>query len=85
MSTYRFRSETAQMFRAEGMAVGRAEGEAIGEARGEAISILRVLEGREIPVSESVHARVMSTTDLALLEAWLVRALHATTAEEIFD
>ncbi|MER6001468.1 hypothetical protein ABT120_23075 [Nonomuraea angiospora] len=77
MQNYRFKSEFAEMLRAE----GRAE----GEARGEAKSVLKILEQRNIPVSDSTRERVLACTDLALLESWLVRSLKATTAEELFD
>ncbi|MFI7126750.1 hypothetical protein ACIBQ1_13730 [Nonomuraea sp. NPDC050153] len=73
MQNYRFKSEFAEMLRAE------------GEARGEAKSVLKILEQRDIPVSDSTRERVLACTDLALLESWLVRSLKATTAEELFD
>ncbi|MET7338632.1 hypothetical protein [Nonomuraea sp. NPDC005650] len=73
MQNYRFKSEFAEMLRAE------------GRAEGEAKSVLKVLEQRNIPVSDSVRERVLACTDLALLESWLVRSLKATTAEELFD
>ncbi|MEV6032224.1 hypothetical protein AB0L65_13795 [Nonomuraea sp. NPDC052116] len=81
MQNYRFKSEFAEMLRAE----GRAEGQAEGEARGEAKSVLKILEQRNIPVSDSIRERVLACTDLALLESWLVRSLKTTTAEELFD
>lgn len=77
MQNYRYKSEFAEMLRAE----GRAE----GEARGEAKSVLKILEQRNIPVSDSIRERVLTCTDLALLESWLVQSLKATTAEELFD
>jgi hypothetical protein len=47
--------------------------------------VLKILEQRNIPVSDSIRERVLACTDLALLESWLVRSLKTTTAEELFD
>ena len=63
---------------------GLAEGEARGEIKGEARSLLLVLHGREFDVSDEVTERVMSCTDTALLESWLLRALTATSIDEVF-
>ncbi|MEQ4721456.1 hypothetical protein [Nonomuraea sp. B19D2] len=73
MQNYRFKSEFAEMLRAE------------GEARGEARSVLKVLERRGVPVTESTRERIMACTDHALLEGWLLRSLEVTTAEELFE
>ncbi|MEU6778375.1 hypothetical protein ABZ912_04170 [Nonomuraea angiospora] len=73
MQNFRFKSEYAEMLRAE------------GRAQGEAKSVLKILEQRDIPVSDSIRERVLACTDLALLESWLVRSLTATTVEELFD
>jgi hypothetical protein len=54
------------------------------QAEGEAKSVLKVLEGRGIPVSEEVRERVMSCHDPAVLDVWLLRAIQAQSADEIF-
>ncbi|WP_326629140.1 hypothetical protein OIE67_36680 [Nonomuraea fuscirosea] len=76
-SAYRFRSESAREH--------FAEVEAKGEARGEAKSILRILDKRGIPTDQAFRDKIMETTDIALLEDWIDRALDVTTAEDIFE
>ncbi|MEV0274920.1 hypothetical protein AB0I22_00825 [Streptomyces sp. NPDC050610] len=55
-----------------------------GKAKGWAQSILRLLEGRGVPVSESVRERITNCTDLDTLNHWFNRAVTATDAEELF-
>lgn len=45
---------------------------------------LRILEWRGIPVPDAVRTRVESCADLDRLTAWSQRAVHATTAEDLF-
>jgi hypothetical protein len=80
----RFFSETQRKSFSEGVAQGRAEGVTQGRAEGEALAIVRVLEGRGVPVGFEDRKRILACTDLALLEAWLDRAVTATTAGELF-
>jgi len=61
-----------------------AKGEAEGEAKGEAKALLRVLAARDIKVDETDRDRILTCTDTATLDAWLDRAIVATTVEEIF-
>jgi hypothetical protein len=56
-----------------------------GEARGEAKGVLRVLEVRGIPVSDTARERILGCTDLALVSDWLDRAGAVERAEELFD
>jgi hypothetical protein len=89
MQNYRFKSEFAEMLRsqgrAEGEARGRAEGEARGRAEGEAKFVLKALEQRKIHVPEPIRERILTCTDLTLLETWFTRSFKVTTAEELFD
>lgn len=55
-----------------------------GEAEGEAKGILAVLEVRAIPVSDDVRERIVTCTDLELVNGWLDRARTVTHAEELF-
>lgn len=71
--------------RAEGRLEGRAEGRTEGKAEGEATSILTVLEARGIEVDTTTRERVLTCSDLEQLSRWLIRAVQATTATEIFD
>jgi hypothetical protein len=62
----------------------RAEGREEGIEEERAAMILRILEWRAIPVPDAVRERVTGCTDLNQLEVWAKRAVHATTAEELF-
>ncbi|MGW0739845.1 hypothetical protein ACWD3I_08010 [Streptomyces sp. NPDC002817] len=59
---------------------GAAAGKAAGEARG----ILRVLEVRGLPVSDTARERITSCTDLTRLDDWLDRAGTVTDVQELF-
>ncbi|MFD4559319.1 hypothetical protein ACFWP5_34205 [Streptomyces sp. NPDC058469] len=63
---------------------GQAEGKAEGKAAGEAALILRLLEKREILVSEDIRERITSCTDLDTLTLWFDRALTVTASEDLF-
>ena len=62
----------------------QAESEARGEARGEALMLLRILRRRGLDVSPETEARLLATTDTALLERWADRALDAASIEAVF-
>jgi hypothetical protein len=64
----------------ESLAQGREEGVVTGRAQ----SVLRVLAGRHVPVSEAVRERVLACGDLEVLDAWLDRALSVGEAEDLF-
>ncbi|GAA3492809.1 hypothetical protein GCM10018987_68920 [Streptomyces cremeus] len=72
-----FRSETAQKLRAEGRTEGRTEGRAK--------DVLLLLSRRDIEVTDALRERVMACTDFDVLEGLFVRAITATSAEELFD
>ena len=61
----------------------QAESEARGEARGEALMLLRILRRRGLDVSPTTEARLLATTDTALLERWADRALDAASIEAV--
>lgn len=67
---------------------GEAEGEAKGMAKGvaeeRAMSVVRVLEGRGLPVPPTVRERVMACVDLDVLERWFHRALTVAAADDLF-
>ncbi|MFE3544981.1 hypothetical protein ACFXK0_18640 [Nocardia sp. NPDC059177] len=87
-----FRSESAQRLRAQGreqgreqgLAEGREEGLELGRAEQAARSVLTVLTGRGIELSAGQRERLMATTDLDQLNAWLLQALTVTGAAELF-
>jgi predicted transposase YdaD len=68
--------------RAKGRAEGRAEGEVSGRAKGRAEALLALLAARSLSVSPEMRERIMSCTDLATLDKWLVRAVSAQSAAE---
>lgn len=64
---------------------GKAEGLVEGEAKGEAQAILRVLAAREIEVPEDTRTRIVECADRQRLDAWLDRAVVATSIDDLFD
>ncbi|MEF9904675.1 hypothetical protein [Streptomyces sp. P9-A2] len=67
-----YKSYISEEIRDEGRAEGRAE------------DILLVLEQRGLDVSDDVRGRITDCTDPDLLRLWLMRAVTAPKAEEIF-
>ncbi|CAM5708553.1 hypothetical protein [Streptomyces aurantiogriseus] len=63
----------------------REEGREEGRIEDRAEMTLRILELRGIPVPDAVRERVESCTDLEKLTVWSERAVHAATAEDLFD
>jgi len=78
---YEYQSDFAKRFVAE----GRTEGLAEGEARGRAHAVLRVLAARGIDVTDLERERILGCPDLALLDAWLLRAVIAASIAEVLD
>ncbi|WP_405580611.1 hypothetical protein [Streptomyces sp. NBC_01190] len=76
-----FRSETSQRLREEGRVEGRAEAKA-AQALGR--TIIRVLEARELEVSEVFRERVFDCVDLKVLDRWFRLAILVAWAEAIF-
>jgi hypothetical protein len=60
-----------------------AQGKAEGEAEGRAHSVLEVLKVRRIDVPDAVRDRILSCTDVAILDTWLARAVTARSASEV--
>ncbi|MEV4004901.1 hypothetical protein [Actinomadura sp. NPDC049753] len=58
--------------------------QARGEITGEAKSVLKVLEARGLSVSDEVRERVLACTDQEQLDQWLVRAVTAEYADQLF-
>ncbi|MER5790987.1 hypothetical protein [Streptomyces sp. NPDC001980] len=77
---YFWRHPLAEQVREE----GREEGREQGRIQQCAEMVLRVLEWRGIPVSDSVREQVDACTDLDQLEIWAQRAVHVTDAAELF-
>ncbi len=66
--------------KAEGVALGKAE----GKAEGKASALLAVLGARGLAPSAAQCAQVQSCQDHESLDTWLLRALKATSADEVF-
>ncbi|MFJ1650448.1 hypothetical protein ACIOC2_03340 [Streptomyces sp. NPDC088337] len=69
---YFFRHPVAEQVREEGRVEESAE------------MTLNILEWRGIPVPDAVRERVLACADREQLKAWARRAVHATSAEELF-
>ncbi|MFF3687549.1 hypothetical protein [Streptomyces sp. NPDC002187] len=67
-----FKSPISEEIRDEGRAEGRAE------------DILLILERRGVDVPDEARERITDSGDLDILSRWLVRAVTASSAEEIF-
>jgi hypothetical protein len=74
-SKYVYKSDFARKYIAQGRAEGKAEG------RAEALLVL--LDARRIEVRDVDRARILGCRDVETLDAWLARALDATTLSEI--
>jgi hypothetical protein len=74
LSRYRFQSEFVRKHYGEGHAKGVAEGKA--EA------VLAVLAARQLAVSARQRTRVLACKDTEQLDAWLLRAMTASSARE---
>jgi hypothetical protein len=68
---------------AEGQAKGLAEGQAKGLARGRAEGVLRILAARGVAVGEEDRQRILSCTDLDMLDRWIDRAVSATSLSDL--
>lgn len=80
---YEFKSEFAREHWARGREEGREEGRKEGRAESAADAVVKVLAARGIPVSGDGRQTIMSTTDLALLDRWLVQAVTASSIGEL--
>ena len=76
---FEYQSDFAKRYFAQ----GQAAGEASGEARGEARALLNVLAARGVEVPEEARQRILSCTDLAVLDTWLARAVTAKRVSEV--
>lgn len=75
-----FRSQTSQRIRDEGREQGRQEGRQEGRAE----DILRILQHRRVPLTDSDRHRIRDCADADTLTRWFDRALSAETAAELF-
>jgi len=73
------------MLEARGEARGEVRGEARGEARGVAKAVLKILENRGVPVDERSQDRVVSCTEIEMLNIWLDRSIEVTEIAGLFQ
>ncbi|MFC7385478.1 hypothetical protein [Sphaerisporangium rhizosphaerae] len=64
----------------KGLEAGKKEARV--EERGNAV--LTNLKARGVHVSDDVHERITTCTDLSLLSTWMLRSATATTTDELF-
>jgi hypothetical protein len=62
---------------------GERKGKLEGKLEGEARALLRVLERRGLAVDDATRARVLACVDGATLDAWLDRAVTASTIADV--
>ena len=67
----------------EGHKSGLAEGHKSGLLEGKRDTLLRLLEGRGLPLSDSARARIAACVDLATLDRWVDRVLTAVTVDDV--
>jgi predicted transposase YdaD len=79
---HKYLSDWARKYYDEGEAKGEAIGEARGEAKGKASALLQILSARGLEISDDARVTVLACQDLAQLDAWLARALTATSVAE---
>ncbi|MFF4347268.1 hypothetical protein [Streptomyces sp. NPDC001530] len=60
-----------------------ADGWARGYAEGWAAAVLRILEQRDVPISDEIHGYISSRTDLKALADWLDLAPTVSHAKEL--
>ncbi len=64
---------------------GRKEGQQQGRIQGRAEDILRILNVRGVHVDEAARQRILTCTDLAVLDRWFDRSLNATTLSDVLE
>jgi hypothetical protein len=75
--------ELMERGRQQGLARGREEGWKEGLLRGRAETVLRLLTGRGLHVDEASRQLILSCSDVATLDRWIDRTLHATSLAEV--
>ena len=76
------RAKMAEQDARGALAVAHEEGHKSGLAEGTAKAILAVLGARGLAVDEAIRARILGSSDVAMLARWLAQAVSAASAEE---
>jgi len=77
--------ELIEQGRQQGLARGREEGREEGLARARAEYILRTLTTRGVQLDEAARQRIFSCSDVATLDRWFDRSLHASSLSDVLD
>jgi len=77
--------ELIEQGRQQGLARGREEGREEGLTQGRAEDILRILAARGVRTDEAARQRILSCSDLATLDRWFDRSLHASSLSDVLD
>jgi hypothetical protein len=64
---------------------GLQQGFEKGLTRGRAEDVLRILTARGVQANEAARQRILSCADVATLDRWFDRALHATRLSDVLD
>jgi predicted transposase/invertase (TIGR01784 family) len=75
--------ELMERGRQQGFTRGRETGREEGLLRGRAEAVLRLLTGRGFHVDEASRQLILSCSDVATLDRWIDRAIHATSLSEV--
>jgi len=67
----------------QGFAQGLEEGRAEGRLQARAEVVLRLLTARGLHVDEASRQLILSCSDVATLDRWFNRAIHATSLSEV--
>ena len=79
----KFFSEAHRRSYDRGKAEGKAEGTAEGEAKGKAEVLLMFLRRRGLAITDDQEHRILTCTDLAIIDRWLDRAFSVASVEEL--
>ncbi|HRI67726.1 MAG TPA: hypothetical protein PK156_25965 [Polyangium sp.] len=79
MEPVRYRSETLRRWYAEATAEGKAE----GKAEGRASALVEILRNRNIVVPPATEARILACRDEACLSRMMLRALTASSIDDV--
>jgi predicted transposase YdaD len=73
--------ELIEQGREQGLAQGREQ----GRLRGRAEAVLQILAARGIHVGDEAQQRILSCSDMAMLDRWFARSLNATHLSDVLE
>ena len=78
-----YAEELIERGRQEGLARGRKEGREEGRLQWRTKAVLRLLTARGVHVDDASHQHILSCSDVATVDLWFDRAIHATSLSEV--